>query len=221
MGLNSAPSALFHLVHEIGSLGTKIPDALRPNQAIIRAMARHVAFLRAVNVGRRVVKMERLRQAFQALELTNVETFIASGNVIFESPTRTEILEARLEKHLQQELGYNVATFIRSVGELAAIVSHNAFPAAELEITDNTLFIAFLRREPAAESQKKLLDCVSAVDEFRFHKRELYWLCRTRMSESEFSGARLEKLLGVAMTVRNANTVRRLVAKYPVSGRPG
>ena len=63
--------------------------------------ARLVAFLRAINVGGHNVKMDRLRELFEALGLTNVETFIASGNVIFDSPaTNTQVLEKEIEDHL-------------------------------------------------------------------------------------------------------------------------
>ncbi len=52
------------------------------------------------------------------------------------------------------------------------------------------------------------------VDDFRVHGREVYWLCRKRMSDSSFSGALLEKTLGMPVTMRNATTVRKLAAKY-------
>jgi uncharacterized protein (DUF1697 family) len=50
-------------------------------------MPKHIAFLRAINVGGHIVKMDHLRRLFEALELAEVETFIASGNVIFEAAT--------------------------------------------------------------------------------------------------------------------------------------
>ena len=56
---------------------------------------RYVALLRAVNVGGRTVKMDRLRTLFEELKLRNVETFIASGNVIFESTAGASALESR------------------------------------------------------------------------------------------------------------------------------
>ena len=86
-------------------------------------MARHVALLRAINVGGHVVKMDALRGHCEALGLGQVETFIASGNVIFESRAGAAALEKKLEAHLRQTLGYEVATFIRSAAELAACAS--------------------------------------------------------------------------------------------------
>ena len=178
-------------------------------------MPRYVAFLRAINVGGRIVKMERLRAAFEELGLSQVETFIASGNVIFESRANAGTLERKIAQHLHKALGYEVTTFIRSDVELGAIAAHGAFPAAKLVAPETTLFIGLLAAGPSTESQAKLLSYPSKVDEFHFHNRELYWLCRTRASDSEFSGARLEKLLGLRVTVRNANTINRLLAKYP------
>jgi uncharacterized protein (DUF1697 family) len=177
-------------------------------------MIRYVAFLRAINVGGHTVRMADLRQLFEALGFSNVETFIASGNVIFESAVNeADKLEGQLENRLHQALGYPVATFLRSVSELAAIAQHKSFQAAELE-AGATLYVAFLRKEPGSESQRKLMAFQNEINAFHIHQREVYWLCRTRQLESAFSGALLEKTLGTQATLRNATTVRKLAAKY-------
>jgi uncharacterized protein (DUF1697 family) len=85
-------------------------------------MPRYVAFLRAINVGGHVVKMDRLKAVFESAGHARVETFIASGNVVFESrSTATAKLERAIEKALEKALGYEVATFIRTDEEVAAI----------------------------------------------------------------------------------------------------
>ena len=64
-------------------------------------MPRYIAFLRAINVGGHNVKMTQLRTLFEELECSNVETFIASGNVIFNSPsTNVQQIERQIERHL-------------------------------------------------------------------------------------------------------------------------
>src|SRR6186713_2940207 len=94
-------------------------------------MPRYVAFLRAINVGGRVVKMEALRSTFEELGFTGVETFIASGNVVFETRSRDlASIEGKIEKALRMSLGYEVATFIRPPGEVARIARYQPFPAA-------------------------------------------------------------------------------------------
>ncbi|MGI9087387.1 MAG: DUF1697 domain-containing protein [Chthoniobacterales bacterium] len=178
-------------------------------------MARYVAFLRAINVGGRVVKMERLRQIFEDLGLTSVETFIASGNVVFNSRASASTLERKIENQLQVALGYEVATFVRSDAEVGTIADYPAFPPPKLHAPEAKLFIGFLSRALDAKTQAKLLSFSTDTDEFHFNERELYWLCRGRLSDSKFSGALLEKTLGLRATVRNANTIRRLALKYP------
>jgi uncharacterized protein (DUF1697 family) len=176
---------------------------------------RYIAFLRAINVGGHTVKMAYLRQLFVSLGFSNVETFIASGNVIFESPAEdAPTLEKKIERCLQQSLGYEVATFIRATTELTEIATYRPFTAPDLDSAGYSLYIAFLPAPPSPESQQKLLAFRSPVDDFHSHKREIYWLCRKTMGESTFSGALLEKTIGMPSTMRNSTTVNKLAAKY-------
>lgn len=178
-------------------------------------MPKYVAFLRAINVGGHTVKMDYLRRLFEAMGFSNVETFIASGNVIFDSTSQsTQALERKIEDALQEALGYQVTTFIRTTSELADIARYKPFKDADLDAEGNTVYIAFVAETPSAEAQQSLLSFTSAVDEFHVDGREVYWLCRKKMSESEFSGALLEKTLGMQATLRNSTTVKKIASKY-------
>lgn len=178
-------------------------------------MPKYVAFLRAINVGGHLVKMDRLRTLFEDLGFTNVETFIASGNVIFDSrSTNTGTLEKKIEKHLLKALGYEVATFIRSIAEVEKIASSEPFSAAELKQNGNTLYVGFLSQAPSEESRRELIKCGNKNNDFAITDREVFWLCRAKFSETDFSGARLEKILKLKTTLRNANTPQRIAAKY-------
>ena len=77
------------------------------------------------------------------------------------------------------------------------------------------MYIAFLSAVPDDEARRGVLAFRGAVDDFHVNGREVYWLCRKKVSESAFSGAVLEKTLGMPATVRNATTVGKLAAKYP------
>lgn len=79
------------------------------------------------------------------------------------------------------------------------------------------LNVAFLDDPPDEESRKKLMALRTDIDDFQVHGREVYWLCRKRQSESTFSNAVLEKTLGRPSTLRGANTVKRMAAKYSSS----
>jgi uncharacterized protein (DUF1697 family) len=179
-------------------------------------MPRYIAFLRAINVGGHTVKMDRLRSLFEELEFSSVETFIASGNVIFESPEEdTRALEKRIGDHLQKKLGYPVATFLRTTAELDRIVKYRPFEEYTPESDDFRQYVAFIASAPEDEMQAKLEVLHTVTDEFRVHKREIYWLRRINVGESEFSGAILEKVIGMPATMRNITTLRKLVKKYP------
>ncbi|MGA9770754.1 MAG: DUF1697 domain-containing protein [Blastocatellia bacterium] len=175
-------------------------------------MSKYVAFLRAINVGGHTVKMDQLRRLFEEMGFSNVETFIASGNVIFDSTSRSaKTLEKKIESHLRDALGYEVATFIRTTPELAVIADYKPFPDEEMKAD---LYVAFLADEPGDEAKQKVLSLTTASDEFHLYGRELYWLCRRRISESEVSGAKLAKALGMQSTLRNSTTVKKIAAKY-------
>lgn len=170
---------------------------------------RYIAFLRAINVGGHVVKMDRLRSLFEALKLKNVETFIASGNVIFDTTSSDEAaLTARIERHLEKALGYSVATFLRTPRELDRVREYEPFAREELE--RHTLYVGFLQSRPSRGAQQKLDALRTTTDDLHVAGREIYWLLRTRFSESKLTGASLEKALGMPTTLRNINTVRRL-----------
>ena len=178
-------------------------------------MPKYVAFLRAINVGGHTVKMDHLRSLFEGLGFRNVETFIASGNVIFDSTSKSSrAVEKKIEDYLQETLGYAVATFIRSTSELAAIAAYKPFSDSELNADGNSLYIGFMAERPSDAAKEKLLATATRTDDFHLKGREIFWLIRTRFSDSAFSGARLEKTLGMQATLRNSTTVRKIAAKY-------
>src|SRR4051794_37291900 len=112
---------------------------------------RYIAFLRAINVGGHVVKMDALRTHFEALRLVNVETFIASGNVIFDAPTLDAAssdaasLEQEIERRLEKKLGYEVATFLRTPRELAAVAAQQPFGAGDPLDAGHALSVGFVK----------------------------------------------------------------------------
>jgi uncharacterized protein (DUF1697 family) len=158
--------------------------------------------------------MDHLRQLFESLALSSVETFIASGNVVFETTSKNaQALERIIEKRLHEALGYEVATFIRTDAELADIANYTPFHQSDLN-TAVALNIAFLADKLDDRSKQKLMALRTDIDDFHIHGREIYWLCRKKQSDSKFSNAVLEKTLGRKSTLRGVNTVKKMAAKY-------
>jgi uncharacterized protein (DUF1697 family) len=176
-------------------------------------MARYVAFLRAINVGGHVVKMDALRDLFASAGLKNAETFIASGNVIFETKAAAdEKLEQKIEKHLEKSLGYEVGAFVRSIQEIHAISVYQPFSPEDLK-TATVVNVGFLHKTITDEHVKPY---ETEVDAFHAHGREAYWLCRIRQNESKVPFKKLDKSMGSSSTWRNMNTIVRLAAKYSI-----
>jgi uncharacterized protein (DUF1697 family) len=172
----------------------------------------YVAFLRAVNVGGRIVKMTELKKIFESAGVEDVSTFIASGNVIFSSAKPAARLEPQIESSLQKALGYGVTTMVRTVAEVAAVGEYQAFPPRV--VADASLYVGFMQMKPSPAAEKKTLSLQTDIDELRVRGREIYWLARKNIAESTISMAKMEKALQTPVTFRNINTIRRLAAKY-------
>lgn len=181
---------------------------------------RYVALLGGINVGGHRVKMTELRAGFEALGFQNVVTFIASGNVLFDADSTDALgLAAQIEQRLAQQLGYRVPTFLRPLEELQRVAAYQPFPSLSFTPGVDTLSILFLVAALPAELHAPLRSFRTALDEFHIHQREIYWLCRGRMSDSLVNWPLLTRQVGLpAVTVRNATTVRKLVAKHAAEG---
>ena len=173
-----------------------------------------VALLRAINVGGRIVTMDELRRLFVKLGFAGVETFIASGNVVFESrATAGGALEKTIETGLQKALGYEVKTFVRSGTEMAAIAAFTPFTPARWE-AGATRVVGFLAGPLSKDARAALMKLRGATDDFQVNGREIYWLSTLKQSESKISNVLLERTLKVSTTFRGINTIHRLTAKY-------
>jgi uncharacterized protein (DUF1697 family) len=179
------------------------------------AATRYVAFLRAINVGGRIVKMDKLRDLFASMGFGGVETFIASGNVIFDARSDAKSLEKRIGDSLRKALGYDVGTMLRTTAEVSRVARHTPFPDSEVSKPGTSLHVGFMARAFTPKSRTTAMSFLPPGDEFHLHKSELYWLTRTGVGKSEFSLTRLEKALGYVGTFRNVTTVRKLAEKYP------
>jgi uncharacterized protein (DUF1697 family) len=176
-------------------------------------MPSYIAFLRAVNVGGRIVKMEALRKYFAAMGLANVETLIASGNVIFDTSSKSASgLQRKIEDGLKTALGYEVKTFVRSAAEIAEVATQQPFPAARAK-TAKVLLVGFVDAAVEAATAHKWMSYKSEVDDFQVKGRELYWLCQVGQSQSPLFKVAIERQLGIPITFRNMKTVRKIAEK--------
>ena len=93
----------------------------------------------------------------------------------------TAALEKKIEARLHEALGYEVATFVRTCAEVAAVAGYQPFPAAAIE-DDATVYVGFVDRPLDAAAARAVMAFKTEVDDFRVKGREVYWLRKTRQS---------------------------------------
>jgi uncharacterized protein (DUF1697 family) len=179
-------------------------------------MPRYVAFLRAINVGgSHVVKMEALRTIFEGLGFSSVETFIASGNVVFETRSKDPAaLERKIEKALALSLGHEVTTFIRLPEDVARIARYQAF-AREAEAGAVSVNVGLLKAPLPAPVRDAILRLRTDIDDLHVQGSEIYWLCVKGVGGSKIPSGLFERTLKTKATFRGRKTMEKLAAKYP------
>jgi uncharacterized protein (DUF1697 family) len=171
---------------------------------------RYVALLRGINVGgKSIIRMADLKECVEALGYDKVSTFIASGNVLFETPERDAgKLESTIEQALQERFELPITVVVRTRAELARLVK--AIPAEWMGNDSVRVYVAFLRRTLDGRALARELKPREGVDELVATKSALIWA--TRRDALTRSG--LQKITVVPayreMTLRNLNTTLNL-----------
>jgi uncharacterized protein (DUF1697 family) len=172
----------------------------------------YAAFMRGLNLGKRNVKMDELKKIFVKVGFTNVESFIASGNIVFETGAKADAaLEKKIEAALGKSLGYTSETFVRNFGELAKIGTAMPFKGI---VDAPTYLVGFLREPLDAAAKKRFFALASPQDQFASIGREVYWHSTIGQADSKFNANMFDKALGVRSTWRNLRTVRRMVERW-------
>jgi len=169
---------------------------------------RYVALLRGINVGRaRQVGMPRLAEVLRARGHENVRTHLRSGNVVLDSPLGEADLVADLEKAIEREFGFAVPVIVRTGAELAAVIDGDPFPTVA---TDPARYLVTFLPEPPAAAKVTALPPVEGGGEYLVRGRELYLWLPDGFANTPLAAWKWDRLLGVAGTGRNWNTVTKL-----------
>ena len=163
-------------------------------------MTTYAALLRAVNVGGTgKLPMSELRAMCESVGFSNVRTYIASGNVVFESKLSEKSVKAKLERALETYAGRPVGVLVRTGAELAVVLAKNPFSSA----APNRTVAIFLDAPPPAD----LLDSVSGqqTEEIALGTREIYVHYKDEIAHSK-----LKIPAAGTGTARNMNTIAKL-----------
>jgi uncharacterized protein (DUF1697 family) len=169
---------------------------------------RYVALLRGINVGgHAVIKMADLSACIAELGYRDVRTYIASGNVLFQSSERPATLEAEVERALERRFALPIRVVVRSDREVAKVAER--IPAAWIGADELRVTVGFLMRGTTARSAARLLCPREGIDELVSASCAL--ISATRKDALTRSGIRLIGTpLYKEMTLRNLNTTLKL-----------
>jgi uncharacterized protein (DUF1697 family) len=187
-------------------------------------MPAHIALLRAVNVGGRGrVAMKELREALTAIGLRDVVTLLQSGNVVFRGgASGAAALETRIARAVESRLGVRSEIFVRSAREWEGIVDRNPFPR-EAADDPGRMTLGLLAAAPPRAALLALRRSIRGRESIEVKGREAYIHYPDGQGQSRFTTAVIERGLGTRITVRNWNTVRKLLAlaQAPGGGEAG
>ncbi|GAC1637149.1 MAG: DUF1697 domain-containing protein [Candidatus Acidiferrum sp.] len=170
-----------------------------------------ISLLRAVNVGgHAVVKMADLKALYESLKLTDVQTYVQSGNVVFRTEEKDlSKLSARIQAAITKKCGVTPGVILRMTNEMQAIVARNPF-AKRHDIEPAKLHVFFLNAELCKTSSEQLR-ALPVREEIVPSGRELFIYFPDGAGKSKLPGAKLDKICGTRGTARNWNTVTKLL----------
>lgn len=174
----------------------------------------HIALIRGINVGRnRRVAMADLRAVLASLGYGDVRTLLQSGNAVFTGPGSAAAVAKALEGAMTDQLRVTARVLVRSPTELAAAIDADPFGARAADGSKH--FLGFLDQKPSEATVRAVPqlapDADTAPDEARYVDGHLYLWCPNGLSKSTLWQVNWDKVLETAVTVRNWNTVTKLL----------
>jgi uncharacterized protein (DUF1697 family) len=172
---------------------------------------RYIALLRGINVGgKNILKMADLKEALATLAFTNIESYIQSGNLIFDSNTKESFaLSQQIEQLIHDTFSLSVPVIVISEDDFLQI--DQEYPFAERDPTK--MHVTFLEKKVEIEAIKQLQTSKPASDDtFEIIGRSVYLLCEGSYHKSKFNNTFFEKKLQQKASTRNYKTVLKLIS---------
>ena len=171
-------------------------------------MGVYVAFLRGVNLGpTNKISMPELREMATELGYTDVASYINSGNLIFASPKQRGALEPEISAAIGRRFGARIDVAVRTPAQLRKIVDQNPYPDG----SPSQVTVAFLTKPAPAEAKQKVAEIATDAEPFRFAGSEVYVHYTNGLGRSKLA-EKFSSVIGVSATVRNLNTVTKVLA---------
>ena len=173
-------------------------------------MNRWIALFRGINVGgKNLLPMATLSRYLETIQLTNIKTYIQSGNVVFDSKSKSsKSIQKAIIETIDKEHSFSLQLLLLRQGELQMAINRNPYPDAVSE--PQTLHLFFLESTPAKPNVKALDLAKSSTESYELIDRVFYLHAPDGVGRSKLA-ATAEKHLGVMATARNYRTVEKLM----------
>jgi uncharacterized protein (DUF1697 family) len=173
-------------------------------------MTRYALLLRGVNVGtKNSLPMSELRAMLEKIGCTDVQTYVQSGNAVFDTKLGAAALTKAIEKALERHMGRPIATTLRTHAQLTAIVEANPF--ADVATNPAHLCVTFLSNAPTKPELAPLHAQDFQPELFQLAGKEIYTWHPNGQGRSPLAAALGKLRLRGAVTTRNWNTVLKLL----------
>jgi uncharacterized protein (DUF1697 family) len=171
-------------------------------------MTTYISILRGINVGgQKKIRMADLKSLYEYHGLTNVETYVQSGNVVFDS-TETDRgnLQKAIEAQIEANYGFTVPVLIRTGDDFRRVIKSHPFAGEE----PIRVLVTFLYEQPEPSKWDELRTYKDKVDQFALGEQEIFLYCPGGYGKTKLSNTFFERKLGVSATTRNWMTINML-----------
>ena len=174
-------------------------------------MGKFIALLRGINVsGQKKIKMSELKILFEDISFTNVETYIQSGNVLFNCSTNSKkVISDKIERGIADKFDYQVQVIIKTPDELGYVLKNNPFLKSKTKDVEK-IYFTFLSEVPSQEKIQKLKEVDSSSEEYVLNGTTIYLFFPGGYGKAKMNNNFFEKKLNVFATTRNYKTVKAL-----------
>lgn len=172
-------------------------------------MSTYIALLRGINVsGQKKIKMTDLIAHLKDLKFKNVQTYIQSGNVIFETSIKDKKnISGLIEKKIKKEYGFEVSVIIKSPKDFKDVLAKNPFTSKDTE----KIYFTFLSEKPSPENINKLKTYDYSPEEYILDGENIYFFAPKGYGNAKMNNNFFENKLKVSATTRNWKTVNKLI----------
>jgi uncharacterized protein (DUF1697 family) len=178
------------------------------NRVYTIAMQTYISLLRGINVsGQKKIRMADLRSLYESLGLKNVQSYLQSGNVVFDSEEQDAVkLKDSIEVQIESMFGFSVPVLIRTGDDFKRVIESHPF--AEEEAI--RVLVTFLYECPKKSKWEELGLHKDKVDQFALGEQEIFLFCPGGYGRTKLSNTFFEKKLNVIATTRNWKSVNSL-----------